>query len=141
MTGVGTFSSSSSSSACFFFFSFSFSISSLLLGSHGEVARPEITLYGQDASDQEWYEIEFKHKPSAVVMDTTPTVVAPHQPRLDWQMWFAALGSYQVKATFLLFLFFSPSFFFSQFYPLLHIYFYFFPLNSPLLSIFLPLLP
>jgi len=20
---------------------------------------------------------------------------APHQPRLDWQMWFAALGSYQ----------------------------------------------
>ena len=21
--------------------------------------------------------------------------VAPHQPRLDWQMWFAALGSYQ----------------------------------------------
>jgi hypothetical protein len=78
---------------------------------------------------------------TAVVMDTTPTVVAPHQPRLDWQMWFAALGSYQVKATFLLFLFFSPSFFFSQFYPLLHIYFYFFPPNSPLLSIFLPLLP
>ena len=21
--------------------------------------------------------------------------IAPHQPRLDWQMWFAALGSYQ----------------------------------------------
>ena len=21
-------------------------------------------------------------------------LVAPHQPRLDWQMWFAALGSY-----------------------------------------------
>lgn len=22
-------------------------------------------------------------------------ILAPHQPRLDWQMWFAALGSYQ----------------------------------------------
>ena len=22
-------------------------------------------------------------------------LAAPHQPRLDWQMWFAALGSYQ----------------------------------------------
>ena len=22
-------------------------------------------------------------------------ITAPHQPRLDWQMWFAALGSYQ----------------------------------------------
>jgi lipase maturation factor 1 len=24
-----------------------------------------------------------------------PPFVAPHQPRLDWQMWFAALGNYQ----------------------------------------------
>ena len=24
----------------------------------------------------------------------SPSVVAPHQPRLDWQMWFAALGHY-----------------------------------------------
>jgi hypothetical protein len=24
-----------------------------------------------------------------------PKFVAPHQPRLDWQMWFAALGSYR----------------------------------------------
>jgi hypothetical protein len=23
-----------------------------------------------------------------------PPLVAPHQPRLDWQMWFAALGTY-----------------------------------------------
>ena len=23
-----------------------------------------------------------------------PPIVAPHQPRLDWQMWFAALGEY-----------------------------------------------
>ena len=26
---------------------------------------------------------------------------APHQPRLDWQMWFAALGSYQHNPWFL----------------------------------------
>ena len=25
---------------------------------------------------------------------TMPTIVAPHQPRLDWQMWFAALQGY-----------------------------------------------
>lgn len=25
-------------------------------------------------------------------MSAAPPVVAPHQPRLDWQMWFAALG-------------------------------------------------
>lgn len=30
------------------------------------------------------------YKPGNV--STAPTVVAPHQPRLDWQMWFAALG-------------------------------------------------
>ncbi len=27
--------------------------------------------------------------------------LAPHQPRLDWQMWFAALGSYQHNPWFL----------------------------------------
>jgi hypothetical protein len=26
-------------------------------------------------------------------LDARPKWVAPHQPRLDWQMWFAALGS------------------------------------------------
>ena len=25
-------------------------------------------------------------------MNTAPPLVTPHQPRLDWQMWFAALG-------------------------------------------------
>ncbi|XP_016402312.1 lipase maturation factor 2-like [Sinocyclocheilus rhinocerous] len=25
-------------------------------------------------------------------MSAAPPVVTPHQPRLDWQMWFAALG-------------------------------------------------
>lgn len=30
------------------------------------------------------------YKPGNV--SRAPPVVAPHQPRLDWQMWFAALG-------------------------------------------------
>ena len=37
-----------------------------------------------------WQEYEFKYKPGA--MKRRPALVAPHQPRLDWQMWFAALG-------------------------------------------------
>ncbi|NXW11514.1 LMF2 factor, partial [Fregetta grallaria] len=35
-------------------------------------------------------EIEFMYKPGNV--STAPPIVAPHQPRLDWQMWFAALA-------------------------------------------------
>ncbi|NXT27982.1 LMF2 factor, partial [Syrrhaptes paradoxus] len=35
-------------------------------------------------------EIEFMYKPGNV--SAAPPVVVPHQPRLDWQMWFAALG-------------------------------------------------
>lgn len=35
-------------------------------------------------------EIEFMYKPGN--LSRPPPIVAPHQPRLDWQMWFAALG-------------------------------------------------
>src|SRR5262249_25391370 len=38
-----------------------------------------------------WRPYEFKWKPGRV--DRRPRFVAPWQPRLDWQMWFAALGS------------------------------------------------
>ena len=27
-------------------------------------------------------------------LSAPPPVVTPHQPRLDWQMWFAALGTH-----------------------------------------------
>lgn len=37
-------------------------------------------------------EIEFMYKPGN--LSAPPPVVTPHQPRLDWQMWFAALGSH-----------------------------------------------
>jgi hypothetical protein len=36
-----------------------------------------------------WHELEFRWKPGR--LDRAPAFVAPHQPRLDWQMWFAAL--------------------------------------------------
>ncbi|KAG7282127.1 hypothetical protein CRUP_008239, partial [Coryphaenoides rupestris] len=35
-------------------------------------------------------EIDFMYKPGS--MGQAPPLVTPHQPRLDWQMWFAALG-------------------------------------------------
>lgn len=40
-----------------------------------------------------WKEYEFKWKPGDVTRP--PLWCAPHQPRLDWQMWFAALGGPQ----------------------------------------------
>ena len=57
------------------------------------IARPEIILEGSDDGGKSWKEIEFLYKPGNV--SRRPPIVAPHQPRLDWQMWFAALGNYQ----------------------------------------------
>ena len=52
--------------------------------------RPELIFEGSDDRIT-WRAYEFKHKPGALARK--PTWVAPHQPRLDWQLWFAALGS------------------------------------------------
>ena len=54
--------------------------------------RGEIVIEGS-ADGIEWLPYEFKWKPGDVMR--TPGWCAPHQPRLDWQMWFAALGSYR----------------------------------------------
>jgi lipase maturation factor 1 len=63
--------------------------------------RPEIVVEG--SSDGEtWRAYEFRYKPGDV--RRAPPVVAPHQPRLDWQMWFAALGSYQQNRWFVNFM-------------------------------------
>ena len=51
--------------------------------------RPEIVIEGSE-NGIEWKAYEFKWKPGA--LERRPAFVAPHQPRLDWQMWFAALG-------------------------------------------------
>ena len=53
-------------------------------------SRPEIILEGS-LDGQTWLPYEFKWKPGR--LDRGPRFVAPHQPRLDWQMWFAALGT------------------------------------------------
>ncbi|EHH65963.1 hypothetical protein EGM_02842, partial [Macaca fascicularis] len=50
--------------------------------------RPEVVLEG--SYDGHHWEIEFMYKPGN--LSRPPPVVVPHQPRLDWQMWFAALG-------------------------------------------------
>lgn len=52
--------------------------------------RPEIIVEGS-RDGVEWLPYEFKWKPGDV--RRRPRFVAPHQPRLDWQMWFAALES------------------------------------------------
>jgi hypothetical protein len=51
--------------------------------------RPEIVLQGSD-DGKTWKEYEFKWKAGA--LEKAPRFVAPYQPRLDWQMWFASLG-------------------------------------------------
>lgn len=54
--------------------------------------RPEIVIEGSN-DGQTWQAYQFRFKPGDV--SRAPRWVAPHQPRLDWQMWFAALGSYR----------------------------------------------
>jgi hypothetical protein len=55
-------------------------------------SRPEIVVEG--SNDQtHWSEYSFRYKPGDV--HRSLPLVAPYQPRLDWQMWFAALGSYR----------------------------------------------
>jgi hypothetical protein len=52
--------------------------------------RPEIVIEGSD-DGATWRAYEFRYKPGDPAR--RPGFVAPHQPRLDWQMWFAALGA------------------------------------------------
>ena len=70
------------------------------------VARPEIIIEAifEDEDNTEndltvneankaWHELNFRWKPGDITH--WPKQMAPHQPRFDWRMWFAALGSYQ----------------------------------------------
>jgi predicted DCC family thiol-disulfide oxidoreductase YuxK len=52
--------------------------------------RPEIIIEGSD-DGVHWREYAFNYKPGDVMR--RPRWNIPHQPRLDWQMWFAALGT------------------------------------------------
>ena len=53
--------------------------------------RPELIVEGS-ADGTHWLPYEFKWKPGDV--HRRPQFCAPHMPRLDWQMWFAALNLY-----------------------------------------------
>jgi predicted DCC family thiol-disulfide oxidoreductase YuxK len=63
--------------------------------------RPEIVVDGSD-DGQTWKSYEFRWKPGD--LQRRPEFVAPHQPRLDWQMWFAALGTCEENPWFVSFL-------------------------------------
>jgi hypothetical protein len=51
--------------------------------------RPEIIIEGSD-DGVSWREYRFRYKPDR--LRRPPRWAAPHQPRLDWQMWFAAMS-------------------------------------------------
>jgi hypothetical protein len=63
--------------------------------------RPEIVVEGSN-DGVTWQAYEFRYKPGD--LRRPPPMVAPHQPRLDWQMWFAALGTYQSNRWFVSFM-------------------------------------
>jgi hypothetical protein len=65
------------------------SVSSYGLFAHMTRARPEIVIEGSD-DGRLWLPYELPHKPGD--LGRAPRWMAPHQPRLDWQMWFAALS-------------------------------------------------
>jgi predicted DCC family thiol-disulfide oxidoreductase YuxK len=54
--------------------------------------RSEISIEGSNDSVN-WEPYIFKDKPGP--LNRAPSWVAPDQPRLDWQMWFAALGTWR----------------------------------------------
>jgi hypothetical protein len=66
-------------------------------GAFGSVGkeRDEIVFEGtEDAvitSDTKWKEYEFRAKPGDP--NRRPAFIAPYQPRIDWQIWFAAMAS------------------------------------------------
>ena len=63
--------------------------------------RPEIIIEGSH-DGKTWSPYEFRYKPGDP--SRRPRFVQPHQPRLDWQMWFAALSNYHRESWFRAFL-------------------------------------
>jgi lipase maturation factor 1 len=54
--------------------------------------RPEISIEGSNDAVN-WQPYVFRDKPGP--LNRAPGIVEPFQPRLDWQMWFAALSNYR----------------------------------------------
>ena len=68
-----------------------------LVGGYGPFAvmtrqRDEIVIEGS-SDGLTWKAYELPYKPDA--LNRMPVQVAPHQPRVDWQLWFAALSDYR----------------------------------------------
>jgi hypothetical protein len=63
--------------------------------------RPEIVIEGSE-DGVTWKPYEFKWKPGNV--NRRPEFTTPHMSRLDWQMWFAALGDVNSNPWMILFL-------------------------------------
>lgn len=76
-----------------------------LVGTYGlfsvmTTERREIVLEGSDDGEN-WKAYEFRWKPGEP--SRRPAFATPHMPRLDWQMWFAALGSWRQNPWFMRF--------------------------------------
>lgn len=61
----------------------------------GAVEVPMVLIEYKDSTNA-WHPLEFYYYPSSV--KSVPHFVAPYAPRLDWQMWFAALSSNSHRA-------------------------------------------
>jgi hypothetical protein len=63
-------------------------------GAFGSITRvrDEIILEGSNNREGPWREYEFKGKPGN--LSRRPPLVSPYHYKLDWQMWFAAMSSY-----------------------------------------------
>lgn len=59
--------------------------------------RPEITVEGS-SDGQDWQAYAFRYKPGDP--SRRPRFNIPHQPRLDWMMWFAAIGRPGTRTTY-----------------------------------------
>jgi hypothetical protein len=54
--------------------------------------RYEIEFQGSD-DGQNWLAYHFRYKPQQ--LNESPRIYAPYQPRFDWNLWFASLGSWR----------------------------------------------
>jgi hypothetical protein len=54
--------------------------------------RYEIEFQGSDDGEH-WVAYPFRYKPQK--LNERPRIYAPYQPRFDWNLWFASLGSWQ----------------------------------------------
>jgi len=59
--------------------------------------RPEIIVEGSN-DGRDWQAYGFRYKPGDP--SRRPAFIVPHQPRLDWMMWFAAIGRPNTRTTY-----------------------------------------